>query len=291
MTENTTNTQETAIQARKEMEDIALLPDTMRGAMALARTLAQSRLIPTPLQGKPADVLVILMTGKELGLKPMQALRSVYVVEGKPSLSSELAAAMVHKSGKADFFDLVNSTSKSATYRTRRKGSETISEITFGVEDATAAGYMGKANYKTNPAAMFRARAALALARAVYPDVTVGIIDEDEADDIRARAGASIETAPARPKSLDELTQRLNPQMEIQEGSKSETVEHVDQQTGEITEVQQQQGSSLPMAAPWEDMAPAREPVPVKRENQAAEQLQAPPANGRKRVNPFGGAR
>src|SRR5690606_27529948 len=44
-------------------------------------------------------------------------------------------------------------------------------------------GLTGRSNWKAHPAAMLRARASAALARAVYPDVAMGIYDPDEALD------------------------------------------------------------------------------------------------------------
>ena len=41
-----------------------------------AVVVASSSLAPEALRGKPQDALLVLMTGRELGIGPMQALRS-----------------------------------------------------------------------------------------------------------------------------------------------------------------------------------------------------------------------
>src|SRR5262245_7662249 len=72
-------------------------PQTWKDMMELAAKLAASSIIPRALQNRPADVLVILMNGRELGLGPMQALRQIYVVDGKPSLSAALKIGLCVK--------------------------------------------------------------------------------------------------------------------------------------------------------------------------------------------------
>ena len=48
---------------------------------------------------RPEEAAFLLMTGRELGLSPMQSLRGIYVVSGKPVLSADLMVAAVRRSG------------------------------------------------------------------------------------------------------------------------------------------------------------------------------------------------
>lgn len=153
----------------------------MNGAMQMARALAGSALIPKTLQNKPGDVLVVLLTGREFGLGPMRAMRSIHVVEGKPTMAADLMVGLcLARREVCEYFLLVESTNERATYRTRRVGSPDAVALTFTMEDATKAGVANKDNWRKYPAAMLRARCSSALARAVYPDLLAGTYDPDE---------------------------------------------------------------------------------------------------------------
>jgi hypothetical protein len=56
------------------------------------------------------------------------------------------------------------------------------------MEDARRANLVGRQNWKAHPAAMLRARCAAALARAVYPDLLLGVYEESEGEEIVAGA-------------------------------------------------------------------------------------------------------
>jgi hypothetical protein len=158
-------------------------PQGIEQAMSLATTLAKSSLLPEALRNKPADVLVVLITGHELGLSPMQAVRGLYVVNGKAVMSADMMVALVlqHRA-VCEYFRLEQSSDQSATYITKRAGSEPV-KLTWTMAQASAAGLSGKGTWKAHPAAMLRARCASALARAVYPDLVLGVYNDDEAQD------------------------------------------------------------------------------------------------------------
>jgi hypothetical protein len=173
-------------------------PTTIDQAQSLAKTLAQSSLLPADLRNKPADVLVQIITGHELGLGPMQSIRSIHIIQGKPTMSADLMVALVKRSPECIRFRLVESSPTIATYETERRG-EGPTRISFTMEEAKTAGLVKDGSgWKRYPAAMLRARAASALCRAVYPDILLGIYEESEADEIRANdRAASVEQAAA----------------------------------------------------------------------------------------------
>ncbi len=172
-------------------------PSNMNEAQQLAQTLSVSALLPDALRGKPADVLVTILTGHELGLSPMQAIRGLYIVKGRAVMSADLAVALVKRHTDCVYFKLVNSTDSVATYETERRG-EGVTKMSFTAEQARTA-QLGGDNWKKYPAAMLRARCSLALARAVYPDIMLGVYDPDE---IAAPVGSvtPITSAPPLPE-------------------------------------------------------------------------------------------
>ena len=158
----------------------AFEPRNIDQALHLAGLLVASRLLPRSV-GTPEAAFAIIATGRELGLTAMQSLRSIHVIEGKPTLSADLILALVKsRRDVCAWFMLVESSERVAHYRTQRIGEPEPTDMSFTIEDAQRAGVTGKDNWKKYPAAMLRARCIAALSRAVYPDLTLGIYESDE---------------------------------------------------------------------------------------------------------------
>lgn len=175
----------------------AFEPENLDQALALATRLAESNLLPKALQKRPSDVLVVMMMGRDLGLTSMQSLRQVHVIEGRPSMSAEMMVALcLQRPDVCEFFSLVESSDSKATYRTKRKGAEPVS-MSYTIEQAAKAKLVGKQNWQNHTAAMLRARASSSLARVVYPDLTNGILSEDEADEIVVPQAGAVSPPPA----------------------------------------------------------------------------------------------
>lgn len=149
---------------------------------AFSKEIAISQLLPPALKNKPADVLAIVLTGKELGLEPMQAIRGIHIINGKTSLSADLMGALVKRSTACEFLQLRESSAKIATYATKRKGDPGETVMSFTIEQAKAAGVMGNPTWQKYPDAMLRARALAAICRAVYPDLCLGLYDSDSGE-------------------------------------------------------------------------------------------------------------
>ena len=158
---------------------MSLVPSSLDEVGALAKRLSGSKLLPAELRAS-ADIAVTILQGLELGLKPMQALRSIHIVKGKPVLSAELIAALVMRSSECTYFRLVSSTDAEATYETLRRDFPEPVRLSFTMEQAKAAGLVSRDNWKKYPAAMLRARCKAALAREVYPEYAMGLYDADE---------------------------------------------------------------------------------------------------------------
>lgn len=184
-------------------------PSTLAEAEAFAKRLANSPLTPDSLRGKADDIFLIMATGHELGLSPMAAVRGLYVINNRVGIYSALAVSLVKRHGSCEHFTLVESTGQRATYKTKRMG-EAETTLTFTLEQARVAGYLNKGPWRATPEAMLRARAARALAEAVYPDALYGMPwDGDDADEVLAAEVRTIEGAIAAPElaaNTDSLT-------------------------------------------------------------------------------------
>ena len=272
----------------------AFEPANLDQALQLANRLADSNLLPKALQKRPSDVLVVMMMGRDLGLTPMQALRQVHVIEGRPSMSAEMMVALcLQRPDVCEFFSLVESTDAKATYKTKRKGAEPVS-MSYTIEQASKAKLTGKQNWQNHTAAMLRARASSSLARVVYPDLTNGILSEDEADEIVVpQAGSVAPPPPVRPGAAaaakdvtppaakKAATPKAKPAPEPVEDAQpaEEPAPAHDAQTGEVTE----QAAQAPAGdVPWD----AEAEVEAKRDALLAKVAEAPSIEALKALVP-----
>jgi len=170
----------------------------------LARTAVASGLVQVR---RPEEAVVLLLTGRELGLSPMQSLRGIYVVSGRPVLSADLMVAVVRRSGLCASWRTVESTAESCTIETSRVGESTPTRKTWTMADAKRAQVTGKGTWSQYPAQMLRHRCAADLAREVYPDVLMGLYDPDElagVEPVRVEV-TDRDDAPAQPAPVDAL--------------------------------------------------------------------------------------
>lgn len=158
-----------------------LTPKNLDETKALAKDLATADTLPQALQKKPADLLAIILTGSELGLSPMQSIRGIAIIKGKPTLSADTVGALVRRNkGVCEWLRIVESTDTVCTLETKRVGDPEPTKFSFTIEQAKRAGLAGGDNWRKYPEAMLRARCTAAICRAVYPDLVMGIYDPDE---------------------------------------------------------------------------------------------------------------
>lgn len=177
--------------------DITTIDDAER----LARIAVASGL--TALR-RPEEAAVILLTGRELGLAPMQSLRGIHVVQGRPVLSADLMVAIVRRSGLCASWRTVESTPETCTIETRREGETEAARKTWTMADAARAGLTAKGgNWKAYPTQMLRHRCAADLAREVYPDVVLGLYDPDELGAVEPRGTLDAVVVEPAPPAVD----------------------------------------------------------------------------------------
>lgn len=173
---------------------LALVPRGLSEAQEMSETFSKSQLLPEHFRGKPADVFLAISLGLELGLPPVTALQSVYVVHGRPGLYADAMVALVLASGLAEYFHLVEMTPAKAVWETKRRGAPQATRIEITIEQARIAGWASQnKKYDTEPDVMLSARAKSRLAKQVYPDVLKGIASVEE---IRDGAAESLGFSP-----------------------------------------------------------------------------------------------
>jgi len=167
----------------------SLVPTTLSEAMQFSEVLSQSAMVPREYQGKPANTLVAIQWGMELGLAPMQALQNIAVINGKPSIYGDALLAMVRADhrcrGVKEYLD--GETAVCLITRSHNNGEVEEIERKFSVDDAKRAGLWGKQGpWKQYPQRMLQMRARSLAIRDGFPDVIKGLISVEEAQDMPA---------------------------------------------------------------------------------------------------------
>lgn len=169
-------------------------------AWRAAGILARSRLLPKALianspEQTQANVTMILWYGAELGLPPMQAIQSIYVVNGRPQMSGQLWLSKVREAGHNAFIGCkecddapeahTGTGARSHRYQADHDGTRCTLTIirgdskarhteTFTIEEAQRAGLAGKDVWKSWPKRMLLWRAVTNCATTICPEVAMG---------------------------------------------------------------------------------------------------------------------
>lgn len=186
-------------------QQLDLTPKSLDEAMKFADILSQSDIIPKDFQRKPGNILVAIQWGMELGLKPMQAMQNIAVINGRPSLWGDAVIALVRSSPLCEYIYETDD-GNTATCKVKRRG-ENEQVRTFSMEDAKAAGLSGKSGpWSQYPKRMRQMRARAFALRDVFSDILKGIpIAEEVMDyqekDVTPGASKQEETIPDYPEA------------------------------------------------------------------------------------------
>lgn len=181
-----------------------LQPGTFAEMIQLSNILANSDIVPKDLRGKPANVLLVLMFGNEIGISAAQSLQNVMVVNGRPSLWGDAVMGLVLASSVyEDSKDEFNEQTMTATFRAKRKGKDWVVR-TFSQADAVKSKLWSKEGpWQDYPKRMLFHRARSWALRDSFADVLKGLrYYEEERDTITLeRAGEKEYAMPAEKKT------------------------------------------------------------------------------------------
>lgn len=167
-----------------EMVGPSLIPgaDELTVLAQLAVTFAQAGLVPRALQGKPADVLLVLMTGRGLGIDPLVALRECHPIDGKVTVSPKLKLAIVRQRGLGEVWPDPANDGDQATWHAVRVDDTrgTVYSASYSMADAQTAGLAGKDNWTKYPRQMLQWRALGYLLDVAFGEVGTGLYSADE---------------------------------------------------------------------------------------------------------------
>jgi hypothetical protein len=210
---------------------------------SLAEALLPTGFLPIALQTS-GQVVAVLLAGRELGLAPMTALRTINIVEGKVGIAASLQLALANRAGIKHRF--IEQTAERCVLELQSPGEEpmryeyTIAEAKAALliergraRDENKRAIAGTSVWEKHPKNMLRARCISNAISAHCPEVLLAVYDPDEIEDIRetqlaAQGLAAPYTAPEH------------------------VVEVIDAETGEVTQ------QAVP---PQTNTAPASAPV------------------------------
>ena len=136
-----------------------------------------------------AQAIVKVLAGRELGIGPVASMTGIYIVKGRVTLSANLMAAQIKRSGKYDY--AVRQMDDHGCVIEFFQGAQSIGVSSFVEADAKLAGLTGGDNWKKFPRNMYFSRAMSNGAKWYCPDVFSGpVYTPDELS-----GGASYEDA------------------------------------------------------------------------------------------------
>ena len=154
-------------------DKLAVAVDQAPLTFKMIDNIANTEMIPAGLRGKPKAIVACILTGREFGLGPMESLRLIDVIDGKPSPAGELMLRMVKERGHRVKLLELNET-KCRLAGIRGDNPDDVMEIEFTWKDAERAGLTNKNNWKKYPKHMLYWRAVSMLTSFQFPDAIGG---------------------------------------------------------------------------------------------------------------------
>lgn len=177
------------LQTQPHQPAFDLSPQTFEQALTFAKYMADSDMVPKDFKGKPGNCLIAMQWGMEVGLKPLQALQNIAVINGRPSIWGDALIALVLASpvckGVVERYEGTGEDYRAVCVAKRHGAEDVVSE--FSLRDAKAAGLFGKqgpwTQYRDR---MLKMRARAFALRDQFADVIKGISIAEESMDTPA---------------------------------------------------------------------------------------------------------
>ena len=143
--------------------------------LQLARTLADSSMLPAQYRKAPANLLWAIEYAEAIRVPMMTAVTGIHVIEGKPTASADLIAGLVRRAGHKL---RVWGDDREAHAQIIRADDPSFDgfHVVWTLERAKAAGLSGKSVWRQYPAAMLRSRAITEVARMACSEALHGVI-------------------------------------------------------------------------------------------------------------------
>lgn len=169
-------------------ERAAIAPSmTFESLVAMGDQLVGTGFLPKHIRNG-AQAAAVILAGQELGMKPMRALRSLQLVEGKVVEAADSQLSRFHADGGKSVWKRLDETGAVLWLR-HPNGAE--HEEAFTIEDAQRAKLLGKDVWQKYPKAMLRSRAITAALKSIGWEGGIGTYDPDEAVEFMPKPGST----------------------------------------------------------------------------------------------------
>ena len=183
----------------------------IEAAIECCKMIAKASFCPKDFRGKPEEVLCAIQYGMEIGLSPMQAIQSIAVINGKPSIYGDGLIGLCLSFSECEYInEHFDEKTITAVCKVKRKGRPEVISI-FSKEKAINAKLWGKDGpWKTYLERMLQMRARGFALRDAFADRLKGIITAEEARDY-----------PSREERRVNVVSPIKPAIEVIENSSS----------------------------------------------------------------------
>lgn len=172
-----------------------LQPQSIKELFWFAEQVVQARMFETV--KTPQQALILMQTGIELGLSPMQALRELNLINGKVDIPASVRAAKITASPKTTLWE-PEANEDYCIIRAKRKDRENECIVTVKKEDLAQAEVN---KHRAHLSDWLYARAVRQISRRYFPDLNLGM-DEEEETSGRVIDVATVERAVGAEQSI-----------------------------------------------------------------------------------------
>jgi hypothetical protein len=194
-----------SLEAHDEGRVVAIIPRSVEECYRLAQAMQRAGMVPKGMESRTGNaqeeaskMMISIMKGLEVGFPPITALSTIMVVNNRPSIWGDGAAALIHRSGKCEYvkdwetgegFDANGSPNDewTAWCEVKRKDQDEPVTRKFSIADGKRAKLVNnpkKGIWMGYPQRMLPARARAWAFRDGFADVLMGFSIYEEQRDI-----------------------------------------------------------------------------------------------------------
>lgn len=191
-TQSTNAAQSTAL-AERPVSSLPSRPgfhsaEALNFLMEMSDLFSKSHLVPILYRANQANCAIAINMATRMGMDPMTVMQNLYLIQGKPSWSSQFLIACWNTCGRFSPIRYEWSADRKScrAWSEDLKTGEKLLGTTITMAMAKAEGWLDKpgSKWKTMPEQMLMYRAAAFLCRAYAAEISLGIMTSEEAEDI-----------------------------------------------------------------------------------------------------------
>lgn len=162
----------------------------------MAKMYTESTIVPDTYKGNIGNCVIALDMAMRMGCNPLMCMQNLYIVHGNPAFSSKFLIATINASGRFSplRYEFKGEEGK-AEYGCRCVAYESSDKehkeplhgdwITMGMADKEGWTKKNGSKWQSMPSQMLRYRAAAFWQRVYCPEISMGLLTKEEAEDIQ----------------------------------------------------------------------------------------------------------